>query len=308
MSNSSCQDAFYQVDTDTLHHSYHKAVQDVIHSLVTSGKLSSPREPDKVYLYHSATGTIVGAVLRWDVQHQDGSKSKIIQPLSWDNQKQTWEHRGMPTPRPLYRLPQIVAASPEFPVVIVEGEKCADAGNWYLSSIAIFTTSAHGANAAHGTDWSPLSGRKVYIWPDHDPNGHKYAETVAKLAKQTGAKYVAILNPTAITGQEPPPKWDVADAVQDCEGDEAKLNQLRERLLAAIQSAHEWWELGSDDNPFEVTWLDANGKGYIAHVSFRDHTILEATKTDPLSKWHRQDFIKWTPIHYIIRTTKPFRM
>jgi DNA primase len=135
----------------------------------------------------------------------------------------------------------------------VEGEKCADAGNCYLSSIAIFTTSAHGANAAHGTDWSPLHGRKVYIWPDHDPNGHKYAETVAKLAKQAGAKYVAILNPAVIAGQEPPPKWDVADAVQECRGDEAKLNQLRERLLAAMQSANEWWELGSDDNPFEVS-------------------------------------------------------
>jgi putative DNA primase/helicase len=294
MSNSSCQGAFYQVDTDTLHHSYHKAVQDVIRSLVASGKLSSSREPDKVYLYHSASGTAVGAVLRWDVQHQDGSKSKIIQPLSWNDEKQVWERRGMPTPRPLYRLPQLVAALPEIPVIIVEGEKCADAGNHYLGDIAVFTTSPHGANAANSTDWSPLRGRKVYIWPDNDPNGHKYAEAVAKLAKQAGAKHVAILNPAIIAGQEPPSKWDVADAIKDCQGDEAKLSQLRERLLTAMQSAHEWWELDSDDSPFTISFDYANCKTCYVSVRYSGQTILPATKCEPTSPWWRREIVKLT--------------
>jgi hypothetical protein len=272
-----------QEDARTLHSSFETALQQVIQSLVATGKLSSHRKPDKVYFYQNASGTMIGAVLRWDVRQQDGSKSKIIQPLSWDNQKQTWEHRGMPTCRPLYRLPQIVAASQEIPVVIVEGEKCADAGNHYLGDIAVFTTSPHGANAANSTDWAPLQNRKIYIWPDNDPNGHKYAETVAKLAKQAGAKYVAILNPVIIAGQEPPPKWDVADAIKDCEGDKAKLKQLRERLLAAIRSANEWWELGSNNNPFEISCDYANCKTCYVSVRYNGQTILPATKCEPTS-------------------------
>jgi putative DNA primase/helicase len=281
-----------QEDVHTLHNSFETTLQQIIQALVASGKLSSHRKPDKVYFYQNATGTTIGAVLRWDVQHQDGSKSKIIQPVAWDEKDNTWKHCGMPTPRPLYALPKIVTASLEVPIIVVEGEKCADAGNCYLGSIAIFTTSAHGANAAHGTDWSPLSGRKVYIWPDHDPNGHKYAETVAKLAKQAEAKYVAILNPTVIAGQEPPPKWDVADAVQECQGDETKLNQLRERLLAAMQSAHEWWELGSDDNPFEITFDYANCKTCYVSVRYNKQTILPSTKCEPTSPWWRREIVK----------------
>jgi DNA primase len=184
----------------------------------------------------------------------------------------------MPVPRPLYALPKIVTAPLEVPIIVIEGEKCADVGNCYLNSIAIFTTSAHGANAASGTDWSPLRERKVYIWPDHDPNGDKCAETVAKLAKQAGARCVAILNPAAIAGQEPPPKWDVADAIKDCEGDEAKLKQLRERLLAAMQSANEWWELDSDDNPFVIRFDYANCKTCYVSVLFNGQTILPSTK------------------------------
>jgi DNA primase len=184
----------------------------------------------------------------------------------------------MPVPRPLYALPKIVTAPLEVPIIVIEGEKCADVGNCYLNSIAIFTTSAHGANAASGTDWSPLRERKVYIWPDHDPNGDKCAETVAKLAKQAGARCVAILNPAAIAGQEPPPKWDVADAIKDCEGDEAKLKQLRERLLAAMQSANESWELDSDDNPFVIRFDYANCKTCYVSVLFNGQTILPSTK------------------------------
>jgi hypothetical protein len=98
-----------QEDISTLDNSFKLAIHQVIQSLVASGKLSSRGEPDKVYLYHSATGTAVGAILRWNICNPDGSKDKIIQPIAWDEKDNTWKHRGMPTPRPLYALPKIVA-------------------------------------------------------------------------------------------------------------------------------------------------------------------------------------------------------
>ncbi|MBL4838241.1 MAG: DUF3987 domain-containing protein [Kordiimonadaceae bacterium] len=76
------------------------------------------------------------------------------------------------------------------PVILVEGEKCADA----LSSLGFLaTTSMGGSNAARFTDWSPLVGRTVIIWPDNDTPGLKYAHAVAELCLKAGANCVGII-------------------------------------------------------------------------------------------------------------------
>lgn len=85
----------------------------------------------------------------------------------------------MPEPRPLYRLPDIINAAE---VWIFEGEKSADAA--VLLGLQA-TTSAGGSNAAEKSDWSPLEGKTVYIVPDNDEPGEKYAtETVELIRKQ----------------------------------------------------------------------------------------------------------------------------
>ena len=40
---------------------------------------------------------------------------------------------------------------------------------------------------------APLKGRTIYIWPDNDEPGAKYAERVAKLAHGASAASVSIL-------------------------------------------------------------------------------------------------------------------
>ena len=81
-----------------------------------------------------------------------------------------------PDNRPLYRLPELLAANFDRVVIVTEGEKCADAlaGLGYAA-----TTTFGGANAARKSDLSPLRGRKVILWPDHDAPGHKYADQLA---------------------------------------------------------------------------------------------------------------------------------
>ena len=70
----------------------------------------------------------------------------------------------------------------------------------------------HGANApVEKTDWSPLSGKHVLIWPDRDKPGWQYADHASQAIMQAGAKSCMILQPPA----EKPEGWDVADAVQD---------------------------------------------------------------------------------------------
>lgn len=68
---------------------------------------------------------------------------------------------------PLYNRTRVVASDV---VVVVEGEKAVHA----LTEIGFAaTTSPMGAGKAHEADWSPLKGKRVYLWPDNDPLDEK---------------------------------------------------------------------------------------------------------------------------------------
>jgi len=94
-------------------------------------------------------------------------------------------------------------------VDIVEGEKCVNAlyGLYKPDTGRSVMTSQGGALSAHTTDWSCLVGKHVCIWPDNDDEGAKYANAVAELAKNAGARSVRIVKPFDGFG----PGGDVAD-------------------------------------------------------------------------------------------------
>lgn len=119
-----------------------------------------------LWTYHDGRGEPVGVVVRWDLP--DGAKD--FRPAS--RHADGWRIEGMLVPRPLYRLPDLACARR---VYIVEGEKAADA-LWSIGLTA--TTSAHGAQSADKTDWRPLAGKEVILWPDNDSAGRKYIEAV----------------------------------------------------------------------------------------------------------------------------------
>jgi hypothetical protein len=123
------------------------------------------------WTYYNADGDSVGATLRWDTD--DG---KIILPLS--KSPKGWHCAQMPAPRPLYQLPPILDADTAETVCVFEGEKCC---NCARDLGLLSTTSAGGANAANKTDWTPLAGRNVAIFPDHDGAGEKYAQDVVQI-------------------------------------------------------------------------------------------------------------------------------
>ena len=111
-----------------------------------------------------------------------------------------------PDPRPLYNQPGLAAAAS---VVLVEGEKCAQA---LIDAGVVATTAMHGANAPiEKTDWSPLAGKQVLIWPDRDKPGWDYAMAAADAILMAGALSCAILMPP----EDKPEGWDVADALAE---------------------------------------------------------------------------------------------
>ena len=131
--------------------------------------------------YFDADGQLIAVVYRYD---PPGGK-KEFRP--WDAKRRKM---APPEPRPLYHQPGIATADT---VVLVEGEKCAQA---LIDAGIVATTAMHGANApVDKTDWTPLAGKIVVIWPDKDKPGWEYAESAAQAILAAGAQGCRILYP-----------------------------------------------------------------------------------------------------------------
>ncbi|MET2547984.1 phage/plasmid primase, P4 family [Ralstonia pseudosolanacearum] len=147
--------------------------------------------------YLDATGKLLGVVYRYDPP----GRGKEFRP--WDAKRRKM---APPEPRPLYNQPGLASATQ---VVFVEGEKCAQA---LIDAGIVATTAMHGANApVDKTDWSPLAGKAVLIWPDRDKPGWEYAANAAQAMLSAGAMTCHILYPPEEAGEG----WDAADAVAE---------------------------------------------------------------------------------------------
>ena len=131
-------------------------------------------KPDVVYKYRAADGLTNGYVYRFTTS--DGGKETL--PLCFcrnrDDGKQEWRWIGFPEPRPLYRLNDL-NDYPDLPVLLVEGEKCADVGVLELGGPYVVVSWPGGTKAVHKADWRPLVGRHVFAWADCDAKRRKLA-------------------------------------------------------------------------------------------------------------------------------------
>lgn len=165
-------------------------------------------KPSAVWTYRDAAGAVLLHVARFDTP-----TGKQVLPLTLrrDAGRLSWMWKGLDAPRPLYRLDALAGLGP---VLIAEGEKAADAAARLLPGF-IASTSPNGSSGAGAADWSPLAGRRVVIWRDHDAPGERYAADVKRLALQAGAASVRVaeLAPlAALRGAELPAGFDAADA------------------------------------------------------------------------------------------------
>jgi hypothetical protein len=137
-------------------------------------------------------------------------------------------------PRPLYRLPEVLAAPKAQFVYVAEGEKSADAAR-RLGLVC--TTSPQGCSGASKADWSPLHGRHAVVFPDFDAPGESYARRVAEEATSAGAASVRVVRlwerwPDLAAG------GDIADLVARLDpDDQAKKDELKREIEALAEEA-----------------------------------------------------------------------
>ena len=184
-------------------------------------------KPSMRWEYRNEAGRLLCLVYRFEPK-DDGERKQFL-PLTYCEDeigKRAWRWQGLPEPRPLYRLDKLAKNVGEV-VVVCEGEKAADAAALLFPG-AVCTTMLNGAQSPHKSNWLPLAGRKVLLWPDNDEAGRECMVKVATLTKEAGAESVEVFNLAAfactpgagadnapcLSGERPlPDKWDAADAV-----------------------------------------------------------------------------------------------
>lgn len=151
--------------------------------------------------------------------------------------------------KPLYRLANVLGATEVF---LVEGEK--DVGTLEALELTA-TTVAGGASAPWLSEYGEvLKGKTVYIIPDNDAPGRKWAKRFYKELRGI-AKEVVIVNLPGITE-----KGDVTDYVQLGHGAEDLKTLCEAQLAAANAASHQLAEQFGHSPTIQISGgsLDAN--------------------------------------------------
>ncbi len=147
------------------------------------------------HIYRDANGNIASYV--WRIEATENTP-KTFRGLSWgslNGNPPEWHWKHPNPPRMLYGLDRL-AARPDAPVIVCEGEKAADAAMEKFPDHVCMTWPG-GAGAVSHADWSPLAERDVIVWPDADLPGLKAAIAISKFLPQAVLLSVDDLPPGA---------------------------------------------------------------------------------------------------------------
>ena len=174
------------------------------------------RVPDFIYYYRNERSQLAFLVARVDA-HPPEVPRKIIRPVCSVRAKvgteDFWSAQAYPAKRPLYNLPELVERLGA-PILLVEGEKAADAAKELLPAFVVVTWSG-GAEAYKHSDWAPLTGRDVTLWPDNDAPGFKAMRGIAMLIAKGKKAAKSIRMVLEDVDDTFPPGFDLGDPYED---------------------------------------------------------------------------------------------
>jgi CHC2 zinc finger len=177
--------------------------------------------PVLVHSYRDSAGMLLGYVLRVEYW-KNGKRAKFTPCLTYCGNASgdyRWCVIPFPRPRSLYRLDGL-AARPDATVLLVEGEKTADAAQALLPD-TVAVTWPGGAKAYRLVNFAPLRGRNIICVPDNDIEGRlAFDGRVTRRGKRV-AGILELLDDigSAARRVEPPAElpdgWDLADGAAD---------------------------------------------------------------------------------------------
>lgn len=190
-------------------------------------------------------GERFGYVARFERVDSSGELVKDTVPLTWCEDAQDargacrWHWKTWAEPRPLY-VPAGTLAETGRPVVVVEGEKCAEAGHLLLGGEFDFVSWPGGCKTWAMARWAWLMARTVILWPDSDAQRQRLTKAEREEGTDPSSKpyYPASRQPgmvamvsigqllmaehgcaVSIVHLQPPGQraagWDIADAIAE---------------------------------------------------------------------------------------------
>ena len=209
-------------------------------------------KPSATWRYCDERGELIHFVCRFD--KPDGAKEILPQTLWREGGRLGWRWGAPPVPRPLYGLDRL-ALAPAAPVLIVEGEKTADAAAGLFPGFAVASWSG-GSKAVGKADWAALAGRRVAILPDADTPGREAVEAVRKAVLAAGAEGAAIVQLPASL----PAAWDCADPFP-ADFAQAELMALIGAALDAASTGRLEMPLGYTLDDDGLYWMEPGKDG-----------------------------------------------
>jgi predicted P-loop ATPase len=214
-------------------------------------------KPSMVHTYKDENNNPLYYVLRYETE-KDGKPDKEHRPLAYFSDNK-WHWKAWKDNRPLYGL-ELLKQNPTRKILIVEGEKAADAARRFIPKGYNILTWQGGVNAISKTDWTPLKDKEILLWPDADEPGLIAMREITELLL-SHVKELKIINPDKDNG------WDAADAeqegmtqtsfiewvkkniksIKDPNNKELVLINDRRKKITQIKSTYPHVDLNSDD-------------------------------------------------------------
>ncbi len=200
-------------------------------------------ESFRTFDYKEKDGSLILKVCRIDLvtpaNDEEGTpakREKTYRPILRVGEK--WAMSlGSGMVKPLYNLPEVTKKKNSL-IFLVEGEKAADA----LNAIGLTATTCM-SSASSNTDWSPLVGKAVCIWPDFDVAGEAYLRDVTGAIEGVDGNTIikvirpyGVVNPDTIRESEFR-KCDSYDWIEDRRAEDRDDDSIRDEIVGMYQAA-----------------------------------------------------------------------
>jgi predicted P-loop ATPase len=209
-------------DLTSYNFSAEQSLSDKLPNLI-SGKYG---QPSGYWVYKNKRGLNVALVVRYD----PADEKKQFSQWHFSQLDNKWNPKAHPDPRPLFKLDQI-ERYPNKTIILCEGEKAAEAAQELYGDDFIATCWLGGAQAHTKTDFSPMYGKNVIIWPDADEVGIK---TMASIAAKL------VIHAISLTSIQPlptdPKGFDAYDLLQQAP-DFFAFDEYLDKRISIIKAA-----------------------------------------------------------------------
>lgn len=237
------------------------------------------RKGSKAWTYRDPTGNPIAWVVRFD---QPNGKKEIL-PLRIIDGKPRWKGFTKGEPKPIYNR-HLLERRKGDPILIVEGEKTADAAAAKFPEYIVLTWMGGTKNVAFA-DWKPVAehaeaGVEVILWPDADKPGRE------------AMVYLKAILPSAhlVNTAGLPDGWDLADDPPEDVSirgllDSAKLGHTEASTAEIV--ATPFRPVGHTEEGY---LYHSHLTGYLVPLAAAEHTEMNLQRLAPDSYWLHKGF------------------